>query len=105
MILGWSAGGLWPRLFDGRAAGTTGACYLLQDEFRAVIGHSALELIPFFFFFCHLFQILPKVLPQVQSELSEECGQSEGHAQIPGNSSVQKRRTTACESTAIGTGC
>lgn len=80
-------------------------CYLQLNEFRAVIGHSALELIPFccccFFF---LFQILPKVLPQVQSELSEECGKSTGHAQIPGNSSVQNRRTTACESAAIGTG-
>lgn len=50
---------------------------------------------PILLFFCHLFQILPKVLPQVQSELSEECGKSTGHAQIPGNSSVQVHKYTA----------
>lgn len=31
------------------------------------------------------FQILPQVLPQMQSELSEECRKSEGHAQVSGS--------------------
>lgn len=34
---------------------------------------------------CSLFQILPKVLSQVQSELSEECREPTRHAQIPGD--------------------
>lgn len=31
-----------------------------------------------------LLQILFKILPQVQSELPEECRQPAGHAQVPG---------------------
>lgn len=37
-------------------------------------------------------QILPQVLPEVQSELLEERGQPEGHASLPGGRLAEPQR-------------